>query len=1132
MAIKFFIDKNRNFYITINYINSTQICIECSGTDTKIAEVLFNKLFTKLKFIIGGNIFVPTKYNEIFVIYMAQSSIKIQIFVDDTLIAEDNLNESDDSKVAVNRHALTVTDTRLVRVGYYDKKKIVFPPDSKPFITDLHTHFDGILPTYKLLDFAQKFADKIIIPATFFSEDTKIADSKLPVTAISLQALRKHYEALFQVYKQGLSIASGKQATFAEVDKIYSRRDFITGHSEWFAELLIACAQHYRSEHITYTELALSDILREKFFHSAVSVLPTIEATYHVKLRFLASIYNYIDEKTTQHHIEKIKILGHNPYIVGIDYAGHEHKDLSVKGIQYIEQIAKWASVYRKDFIIRVHAGETDLHQENVRLVLLIIKKYRLKCRIGHCLHGLDEATFKLLLELKDFVIIELNPDSNFALGNTQTLEQHHQIIQKLYAHKIPFVIGTDGAGIYNSSAEQLATTVRQAGADDKIIRFIQDIETQYIKYQNEVFLAKHKTWQPTKINWRNFDIAPPSDAKHAPTTFSDTKMVPADKWDTKSDKIPIYIASNTLLGTAKLDKRYLENIVNLFLQLIQICDHKKCFFIINNSHTEINIILYWLVKSHNRLQPLEKFDIVTVLPKQSENIFPELPCIGIGESYTDFPTRMNQYLLQQRGITLITGGDGIISDLIIDQLNTIQRLALVKGIPGVGNYYVNSIRHQFHYTDNHELISFLRFSLPNVTKVADSKSILADKNLIQPHQLIVNTLITYLSCDYRTLTGWSTRKGSWRLAETAMQASDSSIVSLINGNSIEFNPLVVRLLQLAADWHYRKIHNQQCETLLNRAIKLCSQLPASEEVDILFADIYLSYGILLTHQQGRCNESIDYLEKSYLLMVRLYGENDPGRTLRAYGAIGASYQCHDQFHDAIEIFYGLLKVKYPSYKNFWSERLWQRQDWKLEDWQEAGYRFNLSRCLFLTGHGAEAKTYMSKAAERYRAAGHSQQYALYNGLGFMYLASNELENAKVQFEYLYAVYEHDNQATILAPVMIVESYYGLAQVALLQNRVMAAKKLWDKCNWIILTKNIDISKQHHFEEFKSFETKLDQALEKIQPRYGVAALYVIGMFKKINDEFKLASDGKSQAVIAPLRPASSGESLLTFTAK
>lgn len=193
---------------------------------------------------------------------------------------------------------------------------------------------------------------------------------------------------------------------------------------------------------------------------------------------------------------------------------GHETNPTSAFG-EELKEIAKWAAKHNPDFVMRVHAGENPLFQDNVKDVLKIIKSAteeaekeegrRLKypaVRIGHGLYGVDDECLGLCRETG--AVIEFNMASNLSLNNIDCITD---VPLKKYAdHGIHCVLGSDGMGIYSTNPEQDVILAHAAGFSRDDLLNMNKFEERLIVRADEIFAHKQHSLSQRLARGETYD--------------------------------------------------------------------------------------------------------------------------------------------------------------------------------------------------------------------------------------------------------------------------------------------------------------------------------------------------------------------------------------------------------------------------------------------------------------------------------------------------------------------------------------------------------------------------------------------------------------------------------------------------
>ena len=197
----------------------------------------------------------------------------------------------------------------------------------------------------------------------------------------------------------------------------------------------------------------------------------------------------------------KAYLEAQNPYIVGFDYMGHETNSTR-DFIDELDDLAAFRASKRLDLVIRVHAGESPCHPENVRLSILHGAN-----RIGHGLNGFDDETIELAKERN--VIVEFNISSNLSL-NSAVHPETDIPIKKFISNNVRVTIGTDGHGCYGTTPQLEAILASQMGLTQGDLDYICSSDERYIQEMNKAFDAR-------MISATSLSFTPPMPATTCP---------------------------------------------------------------------------------------------------------------------------------------------------------------------------------------------------------------------------------------------------------------------------------------------------------------------------------------------------------------------------------------------------------------------------------------------------------------------------------------------------------------------------------------------------------------------------------------------------------------------------------------
>ncbi|MBL8193100.1 MAG: hypothetical protein JNM06_04710, partial [Blastocatellia bacterium] len=376
-------------------------------------------------------------------------------------------------------YTLSPFETRfLAQNGFPHPVKEIAANLSNVITTDLHTHFAGCVSAKDLIRIGREYNLSYPIEILELAGIHTIEKEPLPLANLSTE--------LQNILVQRLSIPLDRRVPFVGMEKIYKLRSPITKNIKTFIALCWQIAKDYQRMAVKYIELSFANVIYSSYLELLHKELPKIEKETGLTIRFLAAIGRSDDLEWDLDYIEQLKQMSASPYIVGVDFLGHETNS-TYAFAQQITEIAKWADQNYPGFVIRVHAGENPAHPENIRAAMELTKNYKIQLRIGHGLFGVDEQT---LAELKNIqAIVEFNLNSNLALNNIQTTREVP--IKEYLDQEIAVVLGTDGYGIYQTAANIEVQAALLAGVTKEDLAKIQQTE--------EAYLLKRMLWDKNK---------------------------------------------------------------------------------------------------------------------------------------------------------------------------------------------------------------------------------------------------------------------------------------------------------------------------------------------------------------------------------------------------------------------------------------------------------------------------------------------------------------------------------------------------------------------------------------------------------------------------------------------------------
>ncbi|MES2985467.1 MAG: hypothetical protein V4735_09805 [Pseudomonadota bacterium] len=377
--------------------------------------------------------------------------------------------------------------------------------------TDIHTHSSGQITPRGLLEVAMQHRP-YFYPTALMSEagiDTSTIDAanramipRIPFTpkerpgvtypdmveGIDLHALSK---ADVRKLEARMAMPADHQSTFTEMEHDgYRFRYPLTKDRRLVHDTLKKVAHEYAAQGIRYATLSfvgLDDPAMLRIVHDTMHEIEQDPATNDVQLRFMIGIPRGFALPKIEELLEKAKILLDSPYIVGVDILGYE-VNKTRQFVDLYEGFAKWANTHQPGASLRVHAGENDKNHDNVKDFLKIAIRYpRLRFLVGHGLYGMDKEATRLAVKLsanpqQPHLWLEFNPASNIALNNLDRLGDvpiHYAI-----ANGIAFVVSSDSAGTYQTSAVQLGLAAYHAGLDEAGFALLQQHQQRLMAHQ------------------------------------------------------------------------------------------------------------------------------------------------------------------------------------------------------------------------------------------------------------------------------------------------------------------------------------------------------------------------------------------------------------------------------------------------------------------------------------------------------------------------------------------------------------------------------------------------------------------------------------------------------------------------
>lgn len=304
-----------------------------------------------------------------------------------------------------------------------------------------------------------------------------------------------------EIFENHLSIQAVKQITFDDMESYYQCRDPLVKNLEFLEPLLDIVAKRYAEAGVKQASISFSArIANPEWLAVADRVLPELEKKYGVKLRFLIAVSRLLPMEAQEDIIEQVKAVADHPAIEGIDVLASEINS-TYDFYLPLSNFAKWCNENgHSDMVMRVHAGETPYHPENVGAAVRLAYENQMRVRIGHGIFGSvdDEELMKFIKEndLHELLIFEMCPDSNYALNHVDNTLEH--AMKELGKAGVPIVMSSDGTGLYYTDAKQLRVHVDRLAVDsekdaEKILKNIVATESMYCELNGKLQDKKAK---------------------------------------------------------------------------------------------------------------------------------------------------------------------------------------------------------------------------------------------------------------------------------------------------------------------------------------------------------------------------------------------------------------------------------------------------------------------------------------------------------------------------------------------------------------------------------------------------------------------------------------------------------------
>ena len=404
--------------------------------------------------------------------------------------------------------------------------------------TELHTHFIEMLTSEELIEVLGEYLDVIplyngVIPGKLVKGERLRDDlTEDQIRSIREKCLRVFEfkkvkdlieEGIFDEVISQLSISVDRQVPFFELEETSAKR----------TNIITIAARNMAKEKgldpkndsdvaycrgILYIEMLKKSlaVLRKKgveyveFSYSTQKTIETMHSYYvkhrgefaDVKMGILFSFSrNVYKEGSVISKLESFRELVLANAVIGFDLMGQEH-GLTLEDINDESEILHFSYIIkevleimngRTDMVLRLHAGENPECYQNplysLQAIDRLVNLYGFvppQIRIGHGLYFFqndyynpEEKNEYARLLKKYGVIVEINATSNYTLSNIYDLNLLPY--QWYLDNGIPFVLATDGAGMYLTDALQERVIAELFGGE-KVVRHVSETEDRFLR--------------------------------------------------------------------------------------------------------------------------------------------------------------------------------------------------------------------------------------------------------------------------------------------------------------------------------------------------------------------------------------------------------------------------------------------------------------------------------------------------------------------------------------------------------------------------------------------------------------------------------------------------------------------------
>ncbi len=640
-------------------------------------------------------------------------------------------------------------------------------------ITDLHTHSSAQISAHEFMelglkhemDYPVELLDKLGIKLSdeerahvrsdgsgLTFDPTKAeglkceqgSDTTYDVVPLS-QLTKAHRDRI----EQKLHVPQDAVLCFSDFDReMYRFSNPFSKNAALTKDIIYKIGESYAAHGIRYAELSTGAMLqanksgRASWFREMVEAVDQVEKKHGVRLRFLVGIPRDKPPHEVLAALEKIKYAARHPYIAGVDILGYENN--KAKQLSWaLEHIADWARVsegsdlkledgwdFKRDFLLRTHAGETAKNDGNVAESVRIAERTGVRVRVAHAVHEkqdaqLDAKVANLAARDHNALGFEFCPVSNIAYNNILGLKDIPLARWTKLCRN--WFLGSDGAGAVQSTPSQLALSALAGGLTIADLNHLRHNETQYIAEEKARNALKTQAFQK-----RYGDaMAAANDAffkgfeEHLAYVNTLTNPKHIDPLTPKlpreyEEKIPVLIAGAGGDSWQKMDSKTQEDAAHAMRLLVAALDPKQVFFTCGRTKDEgITKALDDAIRLHNEAQPSNPFRLLALNTDETKDVAKSIhwmvPQGGdtskVAANITSF---MNNHPIS--GVSVFIGGSNFTQDMIAQTMrNPKAKFLLMENAEGATKTYAGKVKDERKFSDAFTLVQRMAEALQDL---------------------------------------------------------------------------------------------------------------------------------------------------------------------------------------------------------------------------------------------------------------------------------------------------------------------------------------------------------------------------------------------------------------------------------